>query len=229
METRFAHRADLAEAPALVEEGVARDGFREPVGVGEPRVRKRAQDPLDERQWHLLPAVDDQSHAREVPAAERGMGQELVHHRRRQPDGRDRAPLERVEGAGRVERPVDLDGAAGVQHRGRREVQRAHVVERAAREPPVGAGDPELDDVRDVLPVEVRVRDHDALGPPGRARRIHEPVDVVPRHRLRGRGVAGLAERLEGYPACRRAAHGHEPRPWQVAADRVRQVEEIGL
>ena len=48
-------------------------------------------------------------------------------------------------------------------HRRGDEVERADVVQRAAREADVGAGEAELGDVREVLPRQVGVREHHAL------------------------------------------------------------------
>jgi hypothetical protein len=79
----------------------------------------------------------------------------------------------------RVEDAVDDRRRARRDQRGGGEVERADVVQRAAREPEVVARDAELHECAMVLPRQVGVRDHHALRAAGRARRVHEPVDVV--------------------------------------------------
>ena len=75
--------------------------------------------------------------------------------------------------------------ARGDERRGR-EVERADVVERPARETEIHAGEAELDDVREVLPREVGVGQHDALRAARGARGVHQPVNIVAGHRQRG-------------------------------------------
>ena len=106
--------------------------------------------------------------------------------------------------------------------RGGREVERADVVERPAGQAEVGAREAELDDVREVLPRQVGVGEHDALGPSGRARRVHQAVDVVGR-----RGSVHLPGR--GGPADRRArsirqGRGGDAGPHERALDALRRL-----
>ena len=75
---------------------------------------------------------------------------------------------------------------AGRDERRGREVERTDVVQRPAGEAEVVAGEAELDEVGEVLPRQVGVGEHHALGPPGGARRVHQPVDVVGGRRRRG-------------------------------------------
>ncbi len=62
-----------------------------------------------------------------------------------------------------VEHAVDDGRRAHRDQRGGDEVERADVVQRPARQAEVGAGEPELGDVREVLPRQVGVGDHHAL------------------------------------------------------------------
>ena len=71
-----------------------------------------------------------------------------LHHRRARPHGGHARPLDLVDDLGRVEHTVDDRRRARRDQRGRREVERADVVQRSAGEPEVGAGEAELDDVR---------------------------------------------------------------------------------
>ena len=104
-------------------------------------------------------------------------------------------PLELVDHRGGVEGPVDDRRRPRRDQRGGREVERADVVERPAGQAEVGAGEAELDDVGQVLPGQVGVGEHHALGPPGGARRVHQPVDVVGRPRARRRRRPGRVAR----------------------------------
>ena len=65
------------------------------------------------------------------------------------------------------------------------------MVQRSAGEPEVLARETELDDVGKVLPRQVGVGDHHALGATRRARRVHQAVDIVAvgGHRRGRRGV----------------------------------------
>ena len=63
--------------------------------------------------------------------------------------------------------------------RGRREIERPHVIQRPAREAQVRVRETELNDVGQVLPGQVGVRDHHALRAARGARGVHETVDVV--------------------------------------------------
>ena len=134
-------------------------------------------------------------HRREVALLDVGQRHDRVHHGGRQPDGRHRERSSSSTTAAGVELAVDDRGRPRRDQRGRREVERADVVQRTAGEPEVGAGEAELDDVGEVLPGQVGVGDHHALGSPGRARRVHQAVDVVGRH---GRAPAGRSPRQVG-------------------------------
>ena len=117
-------------------------------------------------------------------------------------------------------------GAPTRDERRRRQVERADVVQRAAGQPEVGRREPELGDVGQVLPRQVGVGDHDALGPTGRPRRVHQPVDVV--GVVRGRAAARTGLELgEAAPTARagsaradthqRGLHVRSRGPGQVA------------
>ena len=108
-----------------------------------------------------------------------GQRHDRVDHRRRQPHRGHPRALDLVDHGGGVERPVDDRRAAGGDQRRGREVERADVVERTAREAEVVAREAELDDVGEVLPRQVGVGEHHALGAPGGARRVHQAVHVV--------------------------------------------------
>ena len=68
------------------------------------------------------------------------------------------------------------------------------MIEGTAGKPEVRAGEAELDDVGQVLPRQVGVGDHDALGPTGGARRVHQAVDIVGRRRA-VRRLVGVTRR----------------------------------
>ena len=73
--------------------------------------------------------------------------------------------------------------------------------------------EPELGDVGEVLPRQVGVGEHHALRPPGRSRRVHQPVDVVAAHgRPLGHRLAlEVAERVQPVDSDRRDdAHRRE-------------------
>ena len=58
------------------------------------------------------------------------------------------------------------------------EVERPDVIERTASQTHVGGGETELGDVREVLPREVRVGDHDALRTARGSRGVHQHRDL---------------------------------------------------
>src|SRR5579884_804160 len=62
MDDRLADRPDLGDHVLTVHEGVPGHRLGEAVGVGEPCVGEGAEDPLDEWDRHLFPAVDDEAH-----------------------------------------------------------------------------------------------------------------------------------------------------------------------
>ena len=141
--------------------------------------RKRPLDPLDERDRHLLPAVDDHPNRREVAPLDVRQRHDRVHHRGCQPYRRHPRPLDLVDDCGRVEHAMDDGGRARGDERRGREVERADVVQRPASQPEIAAGEAELDDVREVLPRQIGVGDHDSLRTTRRSRGVHQPVDVV--------------------------------------------------
>ena len=196
VEARPAHAAQFGHDAVAIQEGVARHRLGEPVGVGEPGRREGPLDPLDQGDRHLLAAVDDQPHGGEVCSVDVGERHDRVDHRRGQPHGGHPGPLELGHDRGGVERAVDDDRGPHRDQRRRSEVEGPDVVERPAGEADVGAGEAELDDVGQVLPGQVGVRQHHALGPPRRPRRVHEPVDVV-----------------AGQPGGRRGRHACAARP----------------
>ena len=175
VEARPADAAELGDDAVAVEEGVPRHRLGQAVGVGEPGRRERALDPLDQRDRHLLAAVDDHPHRREVARLDLGQRHDRVHHRRGEPHGGDARALDLVDHGPRVEAPVDDHGGAGRDQRGGREVERAHVVQRPARQAEVVAGEAELHEVGEALPRQVGVRQHHALRAAGRPGRVHEP------------------------------------------------------
>ena len=107
VQARAADAAELGDDAVAVEERVARDRLGEAVGVGEPRRRERALDALDQRDRHLLAAVDDHPHRRQVALLDVGQRHDGVDHGRRQPHGGDPRALELVDDRGGVEGPVD--------------------------------------------------------------------------------------------------------------------------
>ena len=130
---------------------------------------------------------------------------------------------------GRVEHAMDDRRRARGDERRGREVERADVVQRPAREPEVGAGEAELDDVREVLPRQVGVGEHHALRAARGARRVHQPVDVVAGRRHARRDARRRPELGERRPpvGCRpaRCRRGRASR--SMSFDRfVREIDE---
>ena len=106
----------------------------------------------------------------------------------------------------------DRGGAGGDQSRGR-EVERADVIQRPAGEAQIARREAELDEVCEVLPRQVGMGDHDALGTTRRPRCVHQTVHVV---RVGGGlfdGVAGGLELIERRPPV--GSVGFEARPQQ--------------
>ena len=90
-------------------------------------------------------------------------------------------------------------------------------------------GEAELDDVREVLPRQVGVRDHDALRAPGGARRVHQPVDVVAptAHARRRRGVGTRDRRTAPTPSTRPVGDADADEvAFQLVRRFVREVDE---
>ena len=124
---------------------------------------------------------------------------------------------------------MDDGGGPDRDHRGGHEVERADVVERPAREPDVVAREPELGDVRVVLPREIGVRDHYALRATRRARRVHQTVEVVAGYGRARRGVA-RGQVGEAVPARNARPGDADAREvGQAAGGVVGEVDELGV
>ncbi|CAO5191848.1 hypothetical protein FAIPA1_80042 [Frankia sp. AiPs1] len=121
---------------------------------------------------------------------------------------------------------MDVGRSARRDDRRGHQVERAHMVERAAGQTDVRAGEAELGGVRVVLPREVGVGDHHALGAPGRAGGVHEPLEVVAggwgAFDRRGRAIGDVVEAHPAGPVLapdQDAIEGRE-RPRGVGAER---------
>ena len=74
---------------------------------------------------------------------------------------------------------MDDDLAALLQRHQRRDVERTDVEERRDDEAHLVVSDHQRVQTVDVVPRQVAVREHGTLGPPRRARRVHDQRDVV--------------------------------------------------
>ena len=187
-------------------------------------------EPLDERDRHLLAAGDDHPHRREVARLDAGHVEDRVAPSPARPTRcvtRDRSISSTTCAASNARWMIVV--APDRDHRGGDEVERADVVQRPAREPDVVGGEAELGDVREVLPRQVGVGEHHALRPPGRARRVHQPVEVVGRDRHARRAARRRRRGRRTAPTRRRRRRAMQTRarsPVELVGRVVGEVDE---
>ena len=183
--------ADLAQRVLLGQQGRERRGLGEAVALHERYAAFLVE--ADEGLRHRGAPADERAHRRQVAICE---ARHLAHEEEHGGDTehrRDVVLLDEVEHLHRIERPQEHHGAPLEQRDERGHVEPTDVEEGGAHE-----GDVVLERVEgqrgvDVVPQDVAVGEHGALGPPRRARGVHDDGHLVGVHLVvdRQRGCAG--------------------------------------
>lgn len=127
LQHRLTYRTHFAHHPVFGQESVAGNSFCEPVCVSKPGIRKHLAELLNQRQGHLLAAIDYEPYARHIIVAERWVLEKNIDHGWSQPQVGHFLSLDRFQNHGGIKATQDDQRASNVEGAGSGQVHPAHV------------------------------------------------------------------------------------------------------
>ena len=220
IQRRLPRRAELGRDPAAAEKRGERRRLGKTVTLAQADAARLVS--AQQRLGHRRAAADQDVDAGEIRAGEAWMLRHEQEHRGRAEHRRDAVARDVREHQCRIEAAVQHHVPAALQPDQRGDVQPADMEHRRGGEAHVAGEILRPEACVDVVPEDIAVRQHRALGPPGGARGVHDQRHVVGLDAFsRGERHNVGDEVLESCPRAASRLRGQVVTATECAADRI--------